>query len=1104
MVDETIEASIEGGSSVTTTNGGNVSLTATDSAAIDADAGGVAIAVAAGKGGQTTGSVSIGAAVASNTETDTDKAYIDGSSVTAAGSISVKAQSVAPTGSTAPYRIDALAFGIAGSASATGSGSGTTGALAGAGSGAYNTVDNTVAAYIKDCTSNYSVNANGGGLSLTASDDTSVRADSGGYAVAIAASQGGSGIQGAGAIGASESINAIGQGNGDSVKAYIDNSTVTAAGNVTIGATSTVAIDALAIGGAGAGSGTGGSGLSGSLAGAGAGTINALTQTIEASIKGGSSVTTTNSGNVSLTATDSSSLKDDAGGVAIAIAANKGSGIAGSGSIGAAVARNNETDTVNADIDGSSVTAAGSISVKAQSVAPTDWTAPYRIDALAFGVALSGAGSSSGAFNVALSGAGSGAYNTIDNTIAAYIQDCTGNYSVHANGGGHSLNASDDNSVRADSGGYAIAIAASAEGRFNGGAAIGASESNNAVGQGSGDSVEAYIDNSTVTAASNVTIKATTTVKIDASAIGGSLSAAGSGDTGLSGALAGAGAGTVNTLTQKIEAYIADDSSVTTTNLGNICLTATDGSRIAADAGGVAIAIAVGKGGQGDLTIGASVAANTVANTVHADISGSFVDAAGNVTATAQSQAATDQTLTFQPSDVNTSNNQITLSDHDLNTGDRVIYHSGGGAAIGGLVDGQSYYAIVIDGDTIELAATKGEALESTPVPITLTSTGTGTGQSFTTLVPTIDAEAIGGAGSGAGGQGLTLTFAGAGAGASNTVNNDIEAYITGCSPTTTQPTWGVTAGGAVSLTAIDDSVIHAETGGVAIAISGVTSGLAGALSVGASDSVNQIGNVGQFVKAYIDSSTVSAPGNVSLSSLGESEIDASAIGGAGSGAGSSGIALAGAIAGAVTTNTINESILSAIQNGSDVSTMAGFGGNINLSSTDASSITGDAGGVAIAIALGTAGGGGVSVGFAQATNTIGNTTTSDIDKSQVTADGSVSITATSLASINALSYGGSGSVGGGADAGVALAGAGAGASNERQRQHLRLHHQFRDHGRKRGHGDDRQCGALGHRRPIDLLHGPWRERGHRGRGRFRGQSDDCRGPVVQHDPGRR
>ncbi len=427
MLTQTIEASIKDGSSVTTTNFGQVNLTATDSSTIEADAGGVAIAIAASKGGGSFGSLTIGAAAASNTETDSTKAYIDGSTVDAAGSVSATAMSAVPTGSTAPYRIDALAFGVAVSGSGSGNGSGLiSGALAGAGSGASNTIDNTIAAYIKDCTSSYYVHATGT-LSLMASDDTSVRADSGGYAIAIQAAKGGSGDQGAGAIGASESNNSIGQeGNGDSVKAYIDNSTVTAAGTVTISAMSTVTIDALGIGGAGAGSGTGGTGLSGSLAGAGAGTINVLTQTIEASIKDGSSVTTTNFGQVNLTATDSSAIKADAGGVAIAIAGGKGGSTTGSGSIGAAVASDTETDMVNAYIDSSTVDAKGSISATAQSATPAGFTAPYRIDTLAFGVAVAGAGTGSGSgITGTLTGAGSGASNTVDDMIGAYINNCS-------------------------------------------------------------------------------------------------------------------------------------------------------------------------------------------------------------------------------------------------------------------------------------------------------------------------------------------------------------------------------------------------------------------------------------------------------------------------------------------------------------------------------------------------------------------------------------------------------------------------------------------------------------------------------------------------------
>ena len=140
------------------------------------------------------------------------------------------------------------------------SGQGVTIALAGAGSTATNTIDNTIAASISNAGHTNSVVANGGGVTLTASDGTTVRADSGGYAVAVAVSGGGGG-QGAGTVGASVSTNTIGQNGGQSVTATIDNSVVQAAGAVTLSAMSTATTSALAIGGslAGAGSGAPGS-----------------------------------------------------------------------------------------------------------------------------------------------------------------------------------------------------------------------------------------------------------------------------------------------------------------------------------------------------------------------------------------------------------------------------------------------------------------------------------------------------------------------------------------------------------------------------------------------------------------------------------------------------------------------------------------------------------------------------------------------------------------------------------------------------------------------------------------------------------------------------
>ena len=1029
-ISNTIETYIDGGSDVTTAlnSGGSINLTATDSTKlIDSDAFGVAGAYAVATGViAKVGSVAIGVGIAQNSISNTVESYITASRAVADAGITVDASS--------SPNVNAMGIGVA---AAVSRGSDLTGALAGAGSAATNSVNDTIAAYITACTtaSGKAITAGAGGVSVTASDTSNLTADAAEVSLAAALAEYHDPAV-AIAVGASIAENNVGTGSGESIKAYIDGSDVTAAGPVHICASSTSTINTLAIGGSIAG--TKGEGITVAVAASGAGTYSTARQTISASIQNGSSVTTTNSGSVTVTATDSSSIRADAGGVSISVAYGKGTSV--SGSVGAANANNTMNDKVTAFIDSSLVSADGGITVQAQSMKASSSTDSYRVDALAFGVAFSGAGSTGNGASIALDGAGSSATNTIDNNISAYINNCGGINEISASGNGLSSSASalvvsagNDLSVRADSGGYALAIASSTGG-ISGAVGIGAAESKNEVGQNGGDSVLAYISNSSVVVTGPLTVDAVTTASFEALGIGFSGAGAGTSGSGLTGALAGAGAGTLNNVAMTIEALIDGGSSVTAKSgnglTGNVSLTATDNSQLTADAGGVAIAIAAGLGeggGQGSLTVGASVANNTVANTVHAAIISSMVHSSGSVAATAQTVANPDKTLTFAPSAVNTFSNEINLPNHGLQTGDPVIYNDGGGTPIGGLTSGQSYFAIVVDSNTIELALSKADAIASTPVPITLTGTGTSSSQSLMTLSPTVAAFAIGGALSASGGEGLSVGFAGAGAGAINTVNNDIEAYIQGCSG----GPLGVTAGsGGVTLQADDDSVIHAETGGFSVALAIGTAGGAGSLSVGASKSDNEIGKgSGQFVKAFIDSSTVTTPGTVSIVSLASAQIDSLAMGGSGSGAGASGISIAGAVAGAVTINNIEEQVTSAIQNSSSVTTST-ISGAIDVYATDASIITADAGGVAIAIAFGADGAGSGSVGFAQANNTIDNHVTADISASQAAALGDVSVLATSVASISALSFGGSGAGSGGSGLNVALAGAGAGANN--------------------------------------------------------------------------
>lgn len=86
---------------------------------------------------------------------------------------------------------------------------------------------------------------------------------------------------------------------------------------------------------------------------------------------------------------------------------------------------------------------------------------------------------------------------------------------------------------------------------------------------------------------------------------------------------------------------------------------------------------------------------------------------------------AVPSTFTFNAaSAVNTTANTITILDHPYQTGNSVIYTAVGGAAVGGLMSGDTYFVIKVDGDTFRLASTVANALIGTPLDLTSTSTG--------------------------------------------------------------------------------------------------------------------------------------------------------------------------------------------------------------------------------------------------------------------------------------------------------------------------------------------------------------------------------------------
>ena len=90
--------------------------------------------------------------------------------------------------------------------------------------------------------------------------------------------------------------------------------------------------------------------------------------------------------------------------------------------------------------------------------------------------------------------------------------------------------------------------------------------------------------------------------------------------------------------------------------------------------------------------------------------------------------------------DIDDTTDRVTLNNHGLSTGDAIVY-SDGTTADGGLTDGTTYYAIVIDTDTIQLATTV--ALANAGTAIDLDGAGTDD-QSLTFTGDPITIEEVG------------------------------------------------------------------------------------------------------------------------------------------------------------------------------------------------------------------------------------------------------------------------------------------------------------------------------------------------------------------------
>ena len=208
--------------------------------------------------------------------------------------------------------------------------------------------------------------------------------------------------------------------------------------------------------------------------------------------------------------------------------------------------------------------------------------------------------------------------------------------------------------------------------------------------------------------------------------------------------------------------------------------------------------------------------------------------------------------------------------------------------------------------------------------------------------------------------------ISGAGAEATNVIVNGVNAYVQDSR---------VAGGADVILDASDDSSITAT---IVAASAGVGAGGTGGVgaSIGAAVAHNFVGfnadgtDALSEVKAYIQDSSVSTPGQLKQSAKSTQKIDAIVIAGSaaiGAG-GTAGLAASGA--GVYAENLIGVNVKSYIDGDGDSGIQAG---DVLITADDSAAISAIAGAASLAAALGGTVGASVSVGIALADNEIGN-----------------------------------------------------------------------------------------------------------------------------------
>ena len=308
----------------------------------------------------------------------------------------------------------------------------------------------------------------------------------------------------------------------------------------------------------------------------------------------------TNSGEVAIAAADDSDLHAIGGGAGISIGGQLG--------FGAAVGVNEISTVTQSGLIGTDIDADGSVIL--------DTSNRPKIH----GVGLS---AGAGQFGIA----GTVGVNTVDFRTESLVADSD----VIADGN-IVLNTIDTSEIRSDAGGVSLGIKRAGQGQSQESAisgALGVAVAINSVGTDTGASVGSFVVDSSLDALGNVTLDTVSSPRIEALTLAGAVSISQNTGATATGALAGAAAGSQNTINTFVESSIRG-SDVDARNVNVIAL---DQSSILADAGGLGVSLALssGAGSTGAVGIGVGIALNEINGGTIALIDGSTVNADGDV-----------------------------------------------------------------------------------------------------------------------------------------------------------------------------------------------------------------------------------------------------------------------------------------------------------------------------------------------------------------------------------------------------------------------------------------------------------------------------------------